>query len=273
MCGAGLSTPCRERTYTSSSEDDSVAEPRFQGSPRGADPWRPRLTPASIRSGFWLVLGIVEMCLQIPAGRWVANPLLALPTPCYVLGVVSGGETDDCSLVAAMARGDRLALAALYDLYAPILVALVRRILGSRQEAEDVVHDVFLESWRRAADYDQTRGSVRTWLALRARSRALDRKKSAAVQRTVSSDHGAAIAPAAAEDTSNAPDCARLRRALIALPVEQRTVLLLGYFEGMSSSEIADTVGVPIGTVKSRVAAALARLRAAIAPDASGGDA
>lgn len=171
----------------------------------------------------------------------------------------------DRELVAAMARGDRSALAALYDLHAPLLVGLVRRILGSREEAEDVVHDVFLEAWRRAADYDETRGSVRTWLVLRARSRALDRKKSAAVSKTITTAESRWLdVLGGGDDASDAPDCALVRRVLMGLPEDQRTVLLLGYFEGLSSSEIAERIRVPIGTVKSRVAAALARLRQAV---------
>jgi RNA polymerase sigma-70 factor (ECF subfamily) len=173
----------------------------------------------------------------------------------------------DRELVSAMARGDRRALATLYDLHAPLLVGLVRRILGSREEAEDVVHDVFLEAWRRAADYDETRGSVRTWLVLRARSRALDRKKSAAVSKTVTTAESRWLDGLGGQDdnsASEAPDCALVRRVLLSLPEDQRTVLLLGYFEGLSSSEIAERIRVPIGTVKSRVAAALARLRAAV---------
>jgi RNA polymerase sigma-70 factor (ECF subfamily) len=181
---------------------------------------------------------------------------------------------DDRELVFAMARGDKRALATLYDLHSPLLIALVRRILGSREEAEDVVHDVFLEAWRRAADYDESRGSVRTWLVLRARSRALDRKKSAAVSKTVTTTESRwlDVLGGGNDDASAAPDCALVRRVLMSLPEEQRTVLLLGYFEGLSSSEIAERTRVPIGTVKSRVAAALARLRAVVAPGREGSE-
>ena len=213
-----------------------------------------------------------------PAGRCrtfhaVSCSLALEISPCYGAGLVGAvpepQSADDRELVAQMARGDQTALASLYDLHAPLLTALARRILGSRAEAEDVVHDVFLEAWRRAADYDETRGSVRTWLALRARSRALDRKKSAAVSKTVSTGEAHWLEQSSLDDASAAPDCAFVRRVLSSLPEEQRTVLLLGYFEGLSSSEIAERVSVPIGTVKSRVAAALARLRRALGADQS----
>src|SRR4051794_20168042 len=75
--------------------------------------------------------------------------------------VVSGTHSGDATLVRAIADGDREALAGLYDRYAPGLMAVGQRILGDRREAEDVLHDVFLEVWRAAADYDESRGSVR----------------------------------------------------------------------------------------------------------------
>ena len=129
------------------------------------------------------------------------------------------------------------------------------------------MHDVFVEAWRRAADYDVERGTVKAWLLLRTRSRAIDHRKSAGVARTVPAGDGAWLTALADPrgDGSEAPDRARLRRVVSALNEEQQEVLFLGYFEGLSSSEIATRVGIPIGTVKSRVAAALNALRSALA--------
>jgi RNA polymerase sigma-70 factor, ECF subfamily len=183
---------------------------------------------------------------------------------------VSAPDSDE-ALVRAIANGDTRALAALYDRHAPLMLGLARRIVLGKAEAEDIVHDVFVEAWRRAADYDENRGSVRAWLLLRTRSRAIDFRKSAAVARTVATgdrDWLAALADPRA-DESEAPDRTRLRQRLLALTAEQREVLWLGYFEGLSSSEMAARVGVPVGTIKSRVAAALAALRLALA-DAEG---
>ena len=175
-------------------------------------------------------------------------------------------ELDE-ALVRAIASGDTHALAALYDRHAPLMLGLARRIVGGKPEAEDIVHDVFVEAWRRAADYDENRGSVKAWLLLRTRSRAIDHRKSAAVARTVPTGDGAWLAtlvdPRA--DDSEAPDRTRLRRVVSSLSEEQQQVLYLGYFEGLSSSEIASRAGIPIGTVKSRVAAALNELRSALA--------
>jgi RNA polymerase sigma-70 factor (ECF subfamily) len=178
----------------------------------------------------------------------------------------------DQALVRAIANGDTRALAALYDRHAPIMLGLARRIVGGKPEAEDIVHDVFVEAWRRAADYDENRGSVKAWLLLRTRSRAIDYRKSASVARTVPAGDGQWLTLLAdpRADESEAPDRAHIRRALVQLNAEQREVLLLGYFEGLSSSEIAARLSIPIGTVKSRVAAALGALRAALSDRAGG---
>ena len=178
----------------------------------------------------------------------------------------ANAQSSDEALVRAIANGDTQALAALYDRHAPLMLGLARRIVGGKPEAEDIVHDVFVEAWRRAADYDENRGSVKAWLLLRTRSRAIDHRKSAGVARTVPTGDGAWLAALVDPrgDDSEAPDRARLRRVLSSLNAEQQEVLLLGYFEGLSSSEISSRVGIPIGTVKSRVAAALTALRLAL---------
>jgi RNA polymerase sigma-70 factor (ECF subfamily) len=180
----------------------------------------------------------------------------------------------DAALVRGIARGDRDALARLYDRYAGILMAVGQRILHERREAEDLLHDVFLEVWRQAADYDAERGTVRAWLLLRMRSRALDRRKSAGYARVISLEERRAPEEGRVpgEDPLLSPDREAVRRALAELPADQRQVLELGYFEGLSSSEIATRIDVPIGTVKSRVAAALTKLRTVMAgPPAKGG--
>jgi len=171
----------------------------------------------------------------------------------------------DAALVAAIAAGDRDALARLYDAYSPLLFGLAKRILGNVAAAEDLLHDVFLEVWLHAAEYSADRGSVPAWLTVRTRSRALDRlgkstRDARAVERASNerADSTAAVAPASV-------DGARVRQAAQALPEELVAVLELAYFEGLSSSEIAARLNTPIGTVKSRMARALSLLREAMA--------
>jgi RNA polymerase sigma-70 factor (ECF subfamily) len=175
----------------------------------------------------------------------------------------AGGPDPDAELVRAVAQGDRTALATLYDRYSGIMFALALRIVRERREAEDLLHDVFLEVWRTAKDYDPDRGRVRTWLTIRMRSRAIDLQKLARVSRNVGDD---SVLDRVASDANiaDSPDRARVRRALAELPAEQRKVLELGYFDGLSCSEIAEKLGTPIGTVKSRAAAALGKLRQAL---------
>jgi RNA polymerase sigma-70 factor, ECF subfamily len=174
----------------------------------------------------------------------------------------------DVRLIRAACKGDQSAVAQLYDRYSPLLSALGHRILGNPREVEDLLHDVFIEAWRRAKDYDATRGTVRAWLVMRMRSRALDRVRAAGRAKVVLQDDAQIPERESPDDPSVAPDQARVRAAVAKLPEEQRVVLELGYFQGMTSSEIAKEIQIPIGTVKSRVARGLHALRLAM----KGGD-
>jgi RNA polymerase sigma-70 factor, ECF subfamily len=171
-------------------------------------------------------------------------------------------DAEDEALVAAMAAGDRASLATLYARHSPLLLGLALRIVRERREAEDLLHDVFLEAWRSAKDFDPKRGRVRTWLAIRMRSRAIDLQKSARVSRNTG-DGGLELLVDEGDGAN--PDHGRIRGALAALGLEHRRVLELAYFEGLSCSEIAERIAIPIGTVKSRIAAGLDRLRTGLA--------
>jgi len=171
---------------------------------------------------------------------------------------------EDQELIGRVASGDRDALASLYDRHSGTMMAIGLKILRAAGEAEDVLHDVFLEAWGRAGTYDATKASVRVWLHLRMRSRCLDRVKSARWKRSESlstREHARAAVPPVVEA---AADASLLRAALTELPEEQRMALALGYFGGLSSREIAEHMGIPTGTVKSRVAAAIGKLRATL---------
>ncbi len=178
-----------------------------------------------------------------------------------------------------MAGGDAEALAALYDRYSPVVMALFVRMLGSRAEAEDLLQEVFIEAWRRAGSFDRARGSAATWLLVLARSRALDRLRSGARRRAgrsrleVDPAAGAtAVAPALpSESVELARRRTAVRSAVAALTAPQREALELSYYAGLSHAEIAEQIEVPLGTVKSRIIAAMRQLRCALAD--VGGDA
>jgi RNA polymerase sigma-70 factor (ECF subfamily) len=170
----------------------------------------------------------------------------------------------DVSLMAALAAGDRQALGQLYDRQGPLLLALGLRILGDRAVAEDVLHDVFLEAWHHAREFDPTRGTVRAWLVTRMRSRCLDRRTTATRQQRLAEDAARQQEATASPDEGAPVDGARVRTQLGVLAPDLAAVLELAYFDGLSSSEIARRLQIPIGTVKSRMARALESLRQAL---------
>ncbi|HEX8173821.1 MAG TPA: sigma-70 family RNA polymerase sigma factor [Pyrinomonadaceae bacterium] len=172
--------------------------------------------------------------------------------------------TSDTELLRAIASGDSGALAELYDRYRSILFGLLLRILHDSAEAEDVLQEVFIQTWRRASAFDESRGKAFTWLVTIARSRAIDRLRSRSAQERTA----LRAAPDPWEKVSDASDDAvrseegeRVRRALAEISEEQRQTLLLAYFEGLSQTEIAERTSTPLGTVKTRTRAGLLRLR------------
>lgn len=176
-------------------------------------------------------------------------------------------QLSDVDLLHAVARGDEDALARLYDQYRVILFGLLVRILNSREEAEDVLQEVFLQVWRRAGDFDEQRGKPFTWLVTLTRSRAIDRLRVLNARQRLATS-------AAQDQPEEASDALRetfhseqkeiVQRALAELPEDQRRTLLLAYFEGLTQSEIATKINAPLGTVKTRMRTALTKLRATL---------
>jgi len=175
--------------------------------------------------------------------------------------------SPDVELLHAIARGDEVALARLYDNYRVILFGLLVRILNSREEAEDILQDVFIQVWRRAKDFDERRGRPFTWLVTLARSRAIDRLRQLGARQRLTAgvtqdQEQTDRVSDALTDTVKAEERATVQRALAQLPTEQRQTLLLAYFEGLTQSEIAARLGAPLGTIKTRMRSGMIKLRA-----------
>lgn len=171
-------------------------------------------------------------------------------------------------LAAAMARGDKAALARLYDLMGRPLYSLALRVTGDTAEAQDVVQDVFLQLWNKAADYQPTRGSYFSWAATLTRNRALDRVRMRKRRGEIIRDSANDIQPARDGDELDSGDLLWLREkagavrtALATLPDEQRAAIELAFFTGLTQLEIAERLREPLGTVKARIRRGLLRLR------------
>jgi RNA polymerase sigma-70 factor (ECF subfamily) len=177
----------------------------------------------------------------------------------------------DRQLVRSVAGGSGDALSQLYDRHAPTAYGLARRILPTPDLAEEVVQDVFAQVWREAAKYESGRASVAGWIVMLTRARAIDRLRARRSRPDQAAGvEPAAIAPLASTERSPesvtiaADDGRRVRDALGALPENQRTLIDLAYYEGLTHSEIAERTGVPIGTVKTRLRTAMVTLRGAL---------
>lgn len=179
--------------------------------------------------------------------------------------VVTGGEADiDRALISRVASRDAEALGALYDRHGRLLFGVLRALVPTNDAAEEVVQDAFHSVWRNASSYAPTRGSVRTWLLAIARNAAIDwlRTKGTRVSRERSLENAVAMSdPSADQLIEHVALKARVRDALAALPPEQREVVVLAFYGGLTQTEIASRTGAPLGTVKSRARLAMGQLR------------
>jgi len=202
-------------------------------------------------------------------------------------------DLDDGGLVQRIAMGDEAAFAVAYDRHVSLLYGSIVRFLGDREAAAEVVQDAFLSLWRRAAQFDPAAGSLSAWLLGIARHRAIDRFRSDARRAVSRSMPLSALLPddgGSSRDVDEPPAAwivgherespavrdpaavsdrrwvqAVVRTMIADLPEVERSVVLLAYAGGLSQSEIADHLGAPIGTVKSRTRRAFARLRDGLA--------
>lgn len=187
----------------------------------------------------------------------------------------SAQDQEWAQLIALTAQGDQAALAAFYDRTSPQVFGLVLKILNNREAAEEVTLDVYTQVWRQAHTYDQARGAPGAWLMTLARTRAIDRFRAGAAEHGRIESLDAAELFASDDDTPEQDVAEQERRryiqqALAVLTLEQRQAIALAYFYGLSQSEIAEKLQLPLGTVKTRIRLGMIKLREALAPYESG---
>jgi RNA polymerase sigma factor (sigma-70 family) len=191
----------------------------------------------------------------------------------------AGASDADVDIDAALARRiaedrDPDAFDALYGRHAAAAYGIARRVLCDAALAEDVVQDVFLGFWTSPERFDPSRGTLKTWLLMIVHRRSVDAVRRAVVRRKVDLIDDLGPPAEDVQDTAlRHADAAQVRHALAALPESQRQALLLAYWGGHTQAEIADLIGVPLGTVKSRVYTGFQRLRAQLLTSAPGGEA
>lgn len=185
---------------------------------------------------------------------------------------ISANEQRWRGYIRDIAGGDSQALARMYDECAAMLLALARRMMRNDADAEEIILDVFDQVWRTASSFDPNRGSAWRWLTLLVRSRAVERLRTAASKRdrerpSVARDCDL-ISPDPLPDRTTAfiQERTLINFALQSLPEEQRQAVTLAYFSGLTHVEVASSLNLPLGTVKTRIRAAMEKLRILLAP-------
>lgn len=184
---------------------------------------------------------------------------------------------SDEALMAAVAARDEQAFAALYDRYADLVFSASLRVLGDRQLAEDAAQDIFVRIWQRPESFVATRGRFMSWLMSVTRNRSVDevRSRGRRQRRETGGLDDEGYAPSLSASHENEPLQAaqvqerqhHVREALEGLPREQRQVLELAYFGGLTQQEIAASLHEPLGTVKTRIRLGMQKLRSALADE------
>ncbi|MFN7963901.1 MAG: sigma-70 family RNA polymerase sigma factor [Thermoanaerobaculia bacterium] len=211
-----------------------------------------------------LALSSLTPAWPIPAfGRPRAATLAAEPSPSRE---ALAEASVDAALLAEVAAGEASALATLYDQHSSRVLGLLHRMLGDGGEAEEVLQEVFLQVWRDAGHYRPERASVRGWILMLARSRALDRLKSDTArsrreEAVGCEDAARVVLPLGSARLERHEARRQVRGALATLPAEQRQALELAFFEGLTHTEVAARLGAPLGTVKSRILLGMRRLK------------
>lgn len=192
-------------------------------------------------------------------GRWAPW----LPASRIVEAILPEPKTE--SVLARIASGDASAVQECLDLYGNLVWSLARRFTRSAAEAEDAVQEVFLDVWKSAARFDATRASEKTFVAMIARRRLIDLlRRSEARPELVPIPEHLDFADDTHERIEQTAELSTAERALAALRPEQRRVLLMSVYQGMSHGEIVSATGIPLGTVKSHIRRGLAEVRSAL---------
>ena len=186
----------------------------------------------------------------------------------------SSSQPDLNLLLRRVAAGDQLAMTSLYDTSSKVLYGLLLRILNEHALAEEVLLDVYMQVWRQAGSYDELRGSPMAWMATIARSRAIDRLRSGRQELLLREsfegfDENARSEIDVEETAAIAEMQGTVRDALATLPAEQREVIEMAYYGGLSHSEIALHLEQPLGTVKTRIRLGMIKLRDILQPGAA----
>jgi len=178
--------------------------------------------------------------------------------------------SDTPDLLNRVARDrDRSAFAAVYDRLSPRVYGFLLKLLGNRTDADDVLQETFLQVWNQAERFDPTRANADGWMLMIARSRAADRlRKRAANKLAAEPVHEPAVSTNPGEKLEASDDATRVSAALARIPPEQGDLIRLAFYDGLTHEQIARKLGIPLGTVKTRMRAALARLREIVGPKA-----
>ena len=175
----------------------------------------------------------------------------------------------DPNLLALVAKGDQQAFSQLYDHSSTLLFTLAVRILGNREEAAELLQDVYLEVWRKVSRYDVGRGTPVAWLITLTKSRAIDRLRARAARgyratNSLEAETAMQVAdpsPSPLETQANQELRLAVGTAVAGLPQAQQQAIELAYYEGLSHAEIAQRLNQPLGTVKTRIKLGMSKLR------------
>lgn len=200
-----------------------------------------------------------------------------MPTDTEALSRSALTELNDADLIGRASGGDARALEVLYDRYSRVVYSFALRIVGDPQLAEELLQEVFFRAWQQGSSFRTTRGSFITWLLSITHNMAIDevRKRRRRPQKADSEDPEAvlAVVPDTGPDVEDEVWLGSLResisRAMDGLPPAQREALELAYFQGLTQREIAETLGEPLGTIKTRMRLGLQKLREQLGPEVS----